>query len=126
MKRGAVILALAVLMVAVVGQVAVAKKEYKGQVSHSFVNGTGQDVVGLQIQLSTSAMVVTGDDGRAGPFGNIKGNDSASILLTNPSDPVANGDKVDLQFRSYSNKLSVAKWWWVDAKGKRVGQKQKG
>ena len=38
----------------------------------------------------------------------------------------ANGEKVDLQFRSYSNKLSVAKWWWVDAKGKRVGQKQKG
>ena len=68
---------------------------------------------------------MTTDDGKAGTFGNVSGNDTAHVKLSNPDAPIAVGDTVELTFKSYKKKLKITGWWWTDEKGKVVGKKQK-
>ena len=118
-----------VLLAAVMGQVGAGKKvkvkEYKGQATHKFVNEAGEPAFGLQVTLSAAGIVVTGDDNRAGPFGNMSGNDTSTLRLTNPTEPVAAAGTFDLTFRSYNAKLTIKSWRWLNEKGKKIGQKQK-
>lgn len=102
-------------------------KPYNAQITHTFVNEEELPAQGLHVSLSGHAIVVTEDEtGQAGPFGNIRGNGTGSIVLTSPEAPVVPGDEVRLTFRSQKGKLKIAKWWWVDEKGKPVGEKKKG
>ena len=118
-----------VVLAAVVGQVGadrkVKVKEYKGQATHKFVNEAGEPAYGLEISLSAAGIVVTGDDNRAGPFGNMSGNDTSTLRLTNPTEPVAAAGTFELTFRSYNAKLMIKSWQWLDEKGKKIGKKQK-
>lgn len=103
-------------------------KAYKGQAGMTFVNAEAAPAHGLHVTLSGKAVVVTDDaTGAAGPFRDVRGNDSNHVILANPADPIAGGGegKVELTFRSYQSKLKITGWWWVDGKGKRIGQKQK-
>ncbi len=116
-----------VVLAAVVGQVGAGKKvkEYKGQATHKFVNEAGEPAYGLEISLSAAGIVVTGDDNRAGPFGNMSGNDTSTLRLTNPTEPVAAAGSFELTFRSYNSKLKINSWQWLNEKGKKIGQKHK-
>ncbi|MDX1388091.1 MAG: hypothetical protein R3344_02825 [Acidobacteriota bacterium] len=110
------------------GSVEAAKKikERKGQVAYTFTNQTGVAAYGLVVTLSDKSIVVYGDDNRAGPFGNVKGNDTSKLTMTNPHEPIPESGQIDLTFQSYSKSLKVSQWWWLDSKGKRLGDKQKG
>jgi hypothetical protein len=118
-----------VASLAVVGQVEAKKKvkvaERKGQVTQTFANDSGAPAHGLRISLSEPAIVETDDEHRAGPFGNVQGNDSAEVVLTNPDTPIEASGSLELTFRSYKPKLKVKSWVWLDEKGKRLGQKNK-
>jgi hypothetical protein len=80
------------------------------------------------VQLSGAAEVKTDEaTGQAGPFRNVGGNGTKTIVLTNPTAPVEPGAAgFDLVFRTDAKKLAVESWWWTDAKGKRIGEKHKG
>ena len=119
-----------VLAIALVGagSVEAAKKikERKGQISYTFTNQTGAAAYGLVITLSQKAIVVQGDDNRAGPFANVGGNATSKITLSNSAEPIDVSGSLSLTFRSYSKTFNVSKWWWLDASGKRQGDKNKG
>jgi hypothetical protein len=106
-------------------------KAYNAQLSHEFVNAEPTPAHGLVVVLSAESEVSTdADTGAAGIFRNVRGNGSAQITLTNPTDLIdASGgenSKVGLVFRSYKSKLVIKSWWWTDERGKRIGKKQKG
>jgi len=106
-------------------------KAYKSQTSHTFANVEQAPAHGLQIVLTADAIVVTdGETGAAGPFKNVQGNGSSTIVLTNATSRIdaAGGDasSVELVFKSYQSKLAIKTWWWLDEKGKRIGKKQTG
>jgi hypothetical protein len=106
-------------------------KAYDSQTSHTFANVEQTTAQGLHIVLTADAIVVTDDQtGAAGPFRNVRGNGSTTIILTNAESPIAaaggDGSSVPLVFRSYKSKLAIKTWWWLDEKGKRIGKKQKG
>lgn len=131
MKQLAAVLAV-VLVVALVVAVQPAEaakkvkvKDRKGQVTQKFTNNSGQEAYGLVVVLSAKAIVVMGDDNRAGPFGNASGNDTSEIALSNPEKPIEVSGTVELTFKSYDSKLKVTKWWWTNAGGKRIGEKNK-
>ena len=100
-------------------------EERKSTASYKFVNASEQAAHGLHVKLSSPAIVVTTEDGKAGPFGNVSGNDTSHIVLGNPGDAISAGDTVELSFKSYKKQLRATGWWWVDERGKRVGDKQK-
>lgn len=128
-KRISAMVILAALLLAPLATVEAKKSEaYKGQAGMTFVNGEALPAHGLVVTLSNKGEVRTNpDNGAAGPFRNVSGNDSDKIEMTNPTEPIAGGGegKVDLIFRSKQKKLAVTGWWWVDEKGKRIGKKQK-
>ena len=130
MKRFAAVLAvfLVVALVVTVQPVEAAKKikERKGQIIQTFTNNSGQQAYGLVVTLNSKAIVAVGDDNRAGPFGNVSGDDTSKITLGNPKSPVEVSGTVELTFRSYSANLKISKWWWTNAAGKRIGDKNKG
>lgn len=131
---------------------------YNAQASYTFTNAEPAPAHGLMISLSAAAEVVTEpSSGAAGPFGNVSGNGTSKITLTNPSSPIpgtapeaapAEGEgeegeaeegaavesgaeageagSVRLVFRTSKKKIEVKSWWWLDERGKRLGQKQKG
>jgi len=101
-------------------------KERMGQVTQTFINNTGGMVSGLCVTLSAEAIVVTDDDRRAGPFGNIAGNESKKITLTNPTALIADSESLELTFRSYKATLKLKSWWFLNEEGKRIGDKIKG
>ena len=107
------------------GAAAFAASERKSSTTGTFVNGTGQAVLGLQVKLSSPAIVVTDNAGRAGPFGDISGNDTAFVKFSNPAEAIEPSDKLELSFKSYKKSLSITVWWWVGEDGKRVGDKNK-
>ena len=82
----------------------------------------------MKVLLSSAGEVKTEEEsGQAGPFRDISGNGTGSIELTNPDSPLEPGnEKFDLVFGTYSKKIRVTSWWWLDAKGKRIGKKKKG
>jgi beta-lactam-binding protein with PASTA domain len=130
MKRLAAVLAviLVVALVVAVQPVEAAKKikERKGQIIQTFTNNSGQQAYGLVVTLNSGAIVVKGDDNRAGPFGNASGDDTSKITMSNPETPIEVSGTVELTFRSYSSNLKISKWWWTNAAGKRIGEKNKG
>lgn len=103
-------------------------KEYVSETTLTCKNEEALPVYGLVISLSDAAMVVADEKtGFVGPFRNIQGNSTSKVTLTNPEKPFAPGEPdggIDLTFRSYASKLKVHKWWWVDKKGKPVGEKK--
>jgi len=106
-------------------------KAYNTQTSYTFSNVEQTPVHGLHVVLSAEGVVTQDEEtGAAGPFRNVAGNGSQTIVLTNPESPIdaAGGENssVDLVFKSYKSQLEVKTWWWIDEKGKRVGKKQKG
>lgn len=103
-------------------------KAYKAQTTHSFVNRETEPVFGLKVVLSSAGEVKTeGESGQAGPFRDISGNGTGSIELTNPASPLEpDSEEFDLIFGTYTKNIRVASWWWLDAKGKRIGKKKKG
>jgi hypothetical protein len=118
----------AVAIVAAAGSSHAAKKvqERQGQVSRTFVNAAGEVAYGLHVEFSHKAVVVTDDANAAGPFRDLRGNDTLRLDMSNPSEPIAIDAEVELVFRSYSAGLKIKSWWWTNTKGKRVGKKQKG
>ena len=123
---------LAVALVASLGTVRADKpvklKSYKGQAGKTFVNEEAVPAHGLHVTLSGKGEVITNDEtGYAGPFRDVRDNDSKHLILTNPKEPIPGGGEgqVDLTFRSYQKKLKITGWWWVDEKGKRIGEKRK-
>jgi len=118
---------IAVLIVTLAcGAAAFAAGSRKSSATGNFVNDTGQVVYGLEVKLSSPALVVTDDSGRAGPFGDISGNDTAFVKFSNPAEALEPSDKVQLTFKSYKKSLSITVWWWVGEDGKRIGDKNKG
>jgi len=107
------------------GAAASSNKDRKSSATGAFVNGTGQAVYGLEVKLSSPALVVTEASGRAGPFGDISGNDTAHVKFSNPAKAIEPSDKIELTFKSYKKSLSVTVWWWVGEDGKRIGDKNK-
>jgi hypothetical protein len=124
-----VLVMVVVASLAVIGSVEAGKKvkikERKGQVTQTFVNNSGAPAYGLRISLSAEAIVETDDEHRAGPFGNVQGNDSKELILTNPDEPLEDAGSLELTFRSYKPKLEVKSWVWLDEKGKKLGKKNK-
>jgi len=100
-------------------------KERKSTASGTFINQSGEVAYGLAVKFSSPAIVIVDEKAHAGPFGNVSGNDTAHIVMTNPSEPIAGDEKIELTFASYEKSLKITTWWWVDAKGKRIGTKQK-
>jgi len=99
-------------------------KAYTSQVGHTFVNAESGPVNGLQVVISAQGIVETeSESGHAGPFRNVSGNETSTIVMSNPTEPVAVGDKVELVFKSYNKNLKIKSWWWTDEKGKRIGKK---
>ncbi len=123
-------LVLSVSLLVLIGGVQAQKRvqAFKAQTTYTFVNSEGQDAHGLIVTLSNQAEVVLDpDSGHAGPFRDIRGNDSPKIVLSNPATPIApGGDGFELTFGTYRSKIKVTKWWWTDAKGKPLGAKKKG
>jgi len=123
------VIALALLLAPVCTLAAAQKiKAYKGQAGRTFVNTEPVPADGLHVTLSGKGDVVTDNaTGAAGPFRNVRGNDTNHVIMTNPKDPIAGeGEgKVELMFRTYQKKLEITGWWWVDQNGKRIGKKQK-
>jgi hypothetical protein len=103
-------------------------KVYKSQTTYSFVNSETEPVFGLKVVLSGAGEVKTDEEtGQAGPFRDIRGNGSSTLELKNPTAPVEpGGDAFDLVFGTYKNKIKIVSWWWLHAKGKKVGKKHKG
>lgn len=104
------------------------EKPRKGQAAHVFVNHESEDAYGLVVNLSKKAIVITDPNtGFAGPFQNIRGKGTKSITFSNsrPAIAPATGaeDGFDLVFRSYKSGLKIASYYWLDAKGKRLGKK---
>lgn len=128
-QRTLVFVTLLALMLASTGTVLAAKKvkAYTSQITHTFTNIEATPAQGLTIILSSKVVVETDkESGQAGPFRNVTGNDGAKLVLTNPTEPIAQSAAVDLVFQSYDSKIVVKSWWWTNAKGKRIGKKQKG
>ena len=100
---------------------------YKAQTTMAFANEEEAPAAGLKVALSNAGEVkLDPDTGRAGPFRDVKGNGTGSITLTNPEAPVEPGSEVfELVFGTYSKKIAVKSWWWIDANGKRIGEKKK-
>ena len=119
------IIILIVILACGVAVSAAASGARKSSTTGAFVNDTGQPVHGLQVKLSSSAIVVTDATGRAGPFGDISGNDTSSVKFSNPAEPVEPSDEIELTFKSYKKSLNITVWWWVGEDGKRVGDKNK-
>jgi hypothetical protein len=62
---------------------------YNAQASYTFENAEPTAAHGLVIALSAPAEVVTDPStGAAGPFGNVGGNGTSKITLTNPTSPI--------------------------------------
>jgi hypothetical protein len=122
--RGLVVLMAVVALVGASAFDCVAQPERKSSATGTFVNQSGAVVNGLVVKLTSPSIVVTDEKGYAGPFRNISGNDTAQITLANPAEPIADGDKIELTFASNKKSLSITTWWWIDAKGKRIGKKQ--
>jgi hypothetical protein len=62
---------------------------YNAQASYTFENTEPAEAYGLVIALSADAEVVTDPStGAAGPFGNVSGNGTSKITLTNPESPI--------------------------------------
>lgn len=104
------------------------EKPRNGQAGLLFVNNEGEAVQGLVVQLSKKAIVVTDTGtGFAGPFQNIQGNGTKSIKFSHayPAVSPAAGeeDGFDLVFRSYKSGLKITGYYWINAKGKRIGKK---
>jgi hypothetical protein len=104
------------------------EKPRKGQAGHFFVNNEGQEAHGLVVNLSRKAIVITDTNtGFAGPFQNIRGKGTKSITFSNPRPMVAPAtdeeEGFDLVFRSYKANLKIQNYYWIDAKGKRIGKK---
>ena len=127
-------LALAALALAVSAAPAGAKKRvrvvpYKAQTTFTFTNHEGRAVHGLHIVLNGVATVLTDpQSGYVGPFRDIRGSGTGQLKLGNPARPIEVGaPEVAVVFRSdKKKKLRVTKWWWLDAKGKRLGSKKSG
>jgi hypothetical protein len=69
---------------------------YNAQASYTFENAEPAAAHGLVIVLSADAEVVTDpSSGGAGPFGNVNGNGTSKITLTNPSSPIPGAPPVD-------------------------------
>jgi hypothetical protein len=103
-------------------------KVYKAQTTHSFVNSETEPAFGLKVVLSGAGEVLTDDEtGQAGPFRDIGGNGSSNLEMANPTDPIEPGsDAFDLVFGTYKKQIKIVNWWWMDAKGKKIGKKNKG
>jgi len=133
--RCAAIVILALALIAFISSAQARSKEmkvkaYDAQISYDFANAETTPAHGLVVVLSTDAVVSTDEEtGAAGPFRNVSGNGTSKITLTNPTTPIgaAGGEdsSLSLIFHSYKSKLAVKSWWWIDEKGKRIGDKQK-
>jgi len=121
--------AVSVLIAAPVG----AAKKFKdkprtGQADLLFVNHETEQAHGLVVQLSKKAIVVTdARSGFAGPFQNVQGNGTTSIELSHARPPIAPSTDeeggFELVFLSYKSGLKITGYYWVNAKGKRIGKK---
>ena len=100
---------------------------YKAQTTHSFANSETDPAFGLKVLLSNAGEIMTDEDsGQAGPFRDIRGNGTNTFELINPKSPVAPGsDEFNLVFGTYQKKIKVESWWWLNEKGKRIGEKKK-
>lgn len=98
----------------------------RSQTAGTFTNQAQEAAHGLHVVLSAAAKVMIDGDGMAGPFKGVSKNGTSHIILSNPADLVQPGDKIELSFSSQAKKLDIKKWWWVDAKGKKLGAEQKG
>jgi len=128
-NRAVVCVTLLTLVLASAGTAMAAKKvkAYTSQITHTFTNIEATPAQGLTVILSSKVVVETDkESGQAGPFRNVAGNDGSKLVMTNPTEPIAQSAAVDLVFKSYDSKIEVKSWWWIDAKGKRIGKKQKG
>ena len=117
-QRTLVFVTLLALMLASTGTVLAAKKvkAYTSQITHTFTNIEATPAQGLTIILSSKVVVETDkESGQAGPFRNVTGNDGAKLVLTNPTEPIAQSAAVDLVFKSYDSKIVVKSWWWTNA-----------
>jgi hypothetical protein len=106
------------------------EKTHKGQVSLNFVNRETEEAHGLVVALSKKASVVTDPNtGFAGPFQNIRGSGTQTITFSHARPPIAPSTDdeggFDLTFRSYKANLAIKSYYWLDARGKRIGKKHK-
>jgi hypothetical protein len=106
-------------------------KAYNAQITYEFANKGTTPAHGLVVALSTEGVVSTDENtGAAGPFRNVRGNGTSKITLTNPTTPIgpagSENSSLSLVFHSYKSSLKVKSWWWIDEKGKRIGDKNKG
>ena len=106
------------------------EKPYKGQSGLHFVNHESEEAHGLVVMLSKKATVVTDPNtGFAGPFQNIRGAGTQTVTFSNarPSVAPSTDDEggFDITFRSYKAGLKIKGYYWLDAEGKRLGQKHK-
>ena len=107
------------------------EKPFKGQAGLHFVNRETEEAHGLVVMLSKKATVVTNPStGFAGPFQNIRGSGTQTITFSHPRPPItpSTDDEggFDLTFRSYKAGLEIKGYYWIDARGKRIGKKHKG
>jgi hypothetical protein len=125
--KGLLVITVIVALVGVSAPADAAKKvkERTSSATGTFVNQSGEVAHGLAVKLSSSAIVLVDEKGHAGPFRDISGNDTSHLVMLNPSEPIAGEEKLELTFASYEKSLKITTWWWVDAKGKRIGKKQK-
>jgi hypothetical protein len=128
----ALLFALVVLSLAVSSEAAKTFKEkpYQGQVGLNFVNREAEEAHGLVVALSKKATVVTDPNtGFAGPFQNIRGSGTQTITFSHARPPIAPSTDdeggFDLTFRSYRANLAIKSYYWIDARGKRIGKKHK-
>jgi hypothetical protein len=101
------------------------QREHATQITHTFVNDSGVAAHGLVIKLSDPAVVVLDESHKAGPFRDHSGNDSKSVRLANPGQPVEAAGTVEVVLRSRREAARISAYWWTDAQGKRVGPKRK-
>ena len=93
-------------------------------ITRSFTNDTEQNVNDIHFDFSQATNVLD-----AGPFGDIGGNGTSTISLSNPLDSdgestvIAPGETVVLKFGTSANSLRYKYWWWTKD-GVMVGQKK--
>jgi len=115
-----------VLVVLVLAAAVFAADKARSQTAGTFMNTTQEEAFGLHVMLTGNATVIIDDKGMAGPFKEVSKNGTPHIILAKPEAPIKPGDKIELSFSSPDKSIAIQKWWWMDAKGKKLGGTQKG
>ncbi|MDP2856651.1 MAG: S-layer homology domain-containing protein [Bacillota bacterium] len=93
-------------------------------VTRTFVNTTEHSVNDIHFEFAQGTDVLD-----PGPFGDISGNGTSIIRLSNPVNdvgdpaPIGPGGKVVLKFGTSAGSLRY-KWWWWTKDGQQIGPKQ--